>query len=213
MSTLPTLSVCNQVPIRTSQILIVASIEPNASRWPSAEKATEFIQPSWPSSVCRQAPVPASQILMVLSSEPDASRWPSAEKTTQYTGPSWPLVGFGSLVPSVPPLSRPLRPLSCLTLRSMIHESIPAFCSVSSVSGSPSSKSWTSESPSVGNQLLTTRCFWSRILVWVLVLVIETQYNPMHNYSSAQLNSVNENKQASILCLPLGSSSSSQNAP
>jgi hypothetical protein len=69
----------------------VPSVLPDASRFPSGEKATLQTLPLWPSSVCRTAPVAASQSRTVPSvPPPDASRFPSSEKATLQTLPSWP---------------------------------------------------------------------------------------------------------------------------
>ncbi|KAK0702684.1 hypothetical protein B0H67DRAFT_462454, partial [Lasiosphaeris hirsuta] len=66
------------------------SPEPDASRWPSGEKATDRTQSRWPSSVWRHCPEAVSQTLTVLSPEPDTSCWPSGEKATDQTQPRWP---------------------------------------------------------------------------------------------------------------------------
>ncbi|KAL4997896.1 hypothetical protein BDV10DRAFT_168255, partial [Aspergillus recurvatus] len=54
--------------------------EPDASSWPSCEKATDPTKLEWPSKVCLRTPVAGSQSLM-----PDASSWPSCEKATDST--------------------------------------------------------------------------------------------------------------------------------
>jgi hypothetical protein len=89
-STLLIPNVCRQAPLPASQILTVSSLDADASRVESWEKATELTQPPWPSSVCRQAPLPASQILTVPSYDVDASRVESCEKATDLTELPWP---------------------------------------------------------------------------------------------------------------------------
>ncbi len=60
------LNVWVQSPEAESQSLILASAEPDASRKPSGEKATEETQPSWPSNVWIHAFQSASTIGLVL---------------------------------------------------------------------------------------------------------------------------------------------------
>src|SRR5256885_1038711 len=83
-------SFCRHLPLRASQILTVLSIDADASRVESCEKATDLTQPLWPSSVCRHLPLRASQILTVLSFDADASRVESCEKATELTQRLWP---------------------------------------------------------------------------------------------------------------------------
>src|SRR5947207_7892908 len=78
------------VPVSASQIRTVLSCEPDASRRPSGEKATDETDDVWPCSVACSVPVSASQIRTVLSYEPDASRRPSGEKATDQTDDVWP---------------------------------------------------------------------------------------------------------------------------
>jgi hypothetical protein len=63
----------------------VLSIDADASRVVSCEKATDLTQLLWLLSVCRHAQLLASQILTVLSSDADASRVESCEKATDMT--------------------------------------------------------------------------------------------------------------------------------
>src|SRR5277367_4424154 len=89
-SALPIPSVCRHSPLLASQILTVSSLDADASRVESCEKATDRTEPLWLSSVCRHSPLLASQILTVLSSDADASRVESCEKATDRTEPLWP---------------------------------------------------------------------------------------------------------------------------
>jgi len=72
-------------PVSASHTRTVLSYEPDASRRPSCEKATDQTQDVCPSSARWGAPVSVSHTRTVLSSEPDASRRPSCEKATDLT--------------------------------------------------------------------------------------------------------------------------------
>ena len=68
-----------------SHTLIVLSVDPDAMRLPSGEKATELAKPLWPLSLRISLPDFVSHILTVLSRNPDAMRLPSGEKATDLT--------------------------------------------------------------------------------------------------------------------------------
>jgi len=60
---------------------------------PSGEKATELMQPRFPSSTATSSPLPTSQMRTVSSIDPDASSLPSGENETEtevtlFFGPS-----------------------------------------------------------------------------------------------------------------------------
>ena len=65
-----------RAPLLTSQNLIVLSYDPEASSFPSSEKATAGTEPLGSSMVFARAPVITSQILTVLSADPVASSCP-----------------------------------------------------------------------------------------------------------------------------------------
>ncbi|KAF2003868.1 hypothetical protein P154DRAFT_411585, partial [Amniculicola lignicola CBS 123094] len=68
----------------------VLSLDADASRLESGEKATELTAPLWPLSVYRHVPLLTSQILTVLSRDADASQLESGEKATDKTQLLWP---------------------------------------------------------------------------------------------------------------------------
>src|SRR5262245_18433162 len=71
--------------LSTLQILMVSSLEPEASRRPSGDHATDHTESAWSLNVCVVWDVTASQTLTVLSLEPDASRRLSGDHITDTT--------------------------------------------------------------------------------------------------------------------------------
>jgi hypothetical protein len=72
---------------------MVLSEEPETTRLPSFEKATDQTVSLWPSNgPITVFPVSTSQIRMVLSEEPETTRLLSFEKATDKTGELWPLI-------------------------------------------------------------------------------------------------------------------------
>jgi len=68
-----------------SQILIIPSPLPEATSFPSGEKATESTSAECPLSVSNSFPVAAFQSFMALPSPPDARSLPSGEKAMDGT--------------------------------------------------------------------------------------------------------------------------------
>src|SRR5205814_7781046 len=89
VSELPFNVLCS-APVSASQSMTVRSYDPDASRLPSGENATDQTGSESPFNVLFSAPVSASQSMTVRSDDPDASRLPSGENATDRTGPEWP---------------------------------------------------------------------------------------------------------------------------
>src|SRR5207248_7963873 len=89
-------SVCRAAPVAASQSRTVLSSghnhdpEPDATVWPSGEKATALTDDVWPSSVCRAAPVAASQSRTVLSSDHNHNPEPDGTNLPSGTDATWP---------------------------------------------------------------------------------------------------------------------------
>lgn len=72
-------------PEAVSHILIVLSLEADASRLPSSDHAIDVIKSLCPARVDVHWPVAGSHILTVLSKEADASRLPSGDQAIDLT--------------------------------------------------------------------------------------------------------------------------------
>lgn len=79
------MSVWKHAPLLASYILIVASLDDDATQAESCEKATKRTSLLCLWSVLRHAPLLASQILTVLSYDADAIQAESCEKATELT--------------------------------------------------------------------------------------------------------------------------------
>ena len=76
------LRVANTWPVDTSHNWIGPSRDPDASVFPSGEKATLNPESRFPLGKARDWPVATSHSLTVLSTDPEASVFPSGEKAT-----------------------------------------------------------------------------------------------------------------------------------
>src|ERR1700743_2731534 len=76
---------CKVLPVWASQMRIELSVEPEMTRVPSCEMATELTELECPLSSCKAPPVWASQMRMELSSEPEMTRVPPCEMATELT--------------------------------------------------------------------------------------------------------------------------------
>src|ERR1700675_163123 len=73
-------------PVSTSQMQIVMSYEPETTRLPSGENATDVTSAVCPSNGPEMiSPVSTSQMQIVMSSEPETTCLPSGENATDVT--------------------------------------------------------------------------------------------------------------------------------